>query len=338
MLPFLFGIIFTAVEFAAWLLFREQAPDQLRQATSTLGNMTAAGVLLHAAAALGIATCALLQPRHRFGSRVALAIFCLIIAAVLPLAGVAVAATLLFILGRPSQDQRRPEEDYVFGNPEAIAARRETRQPQPELRPMVEACRLLPQAELARMIQGMRGLQPVPDVLPLLQRYSNDPQAALQFAAQGVMISRMEDLEIHLKNLKAHLVTDPANKDTHIAAAEVLMAMVEWIPAGDATAGIYAAEAVAHLREAERAGARGIHIGELRARAALLTGDPGTALETATYLRSLSADPTAPTLLEIEALCAAGRWQAAAALAGDLRGIPPHATESIAFLTQPAIA
>ncbi len=324
------------MEVAAWLLFRDEAPPGLRDATASLGNVTAAGLFLHCCSALGMAGCALMQPGHRFGSRFALAVFCGIIAAVLPLAGVPAAGALLYLLGRPTHDQRRPEEDYVFGNPEATAARRETRQRHPELRPLVEACRALPQKDLARMIQGLRGLQPVADVVPLLQRYTNDEQAALQFAAQGVITSRVEDLEIQLKAHEEFLTTNPDHPDAHISAAEILMALMDWVPAGDATGGVYAAEAVDHLREAERAGARGQHIGLLRAAAALRAGDPHTALEIAAHLRTLSDDQAAAALIEIEALCSAGRWQMAAAAAGQLRSVPARAAESIAFLTQPA--
>ena len=226
--PSLLILVLFAVEAWAWGQFRAGATDEARQA---LALWTHFGVALFVAV---LASWVL--PQITLPTRLTLVVLCFILAAVLPLGGVLLVLALSWILSTPAAGGERAEDRYIFGNPMAIAARRESRRPDPELMPLGEVMRSFSNLELEKMIHGLRHLHPSRLTLHFLRRFQNDPASNLQFASQGVMTANLERLESQLKTVSARLHADSCNAASQLAAAEILLELAAWTPDGDATA------------------------------------------------------------------------------------------------------
>jgi hypothetical protein len=241
LLPFILILALFVVEAWAWQQFRSgsTATEQQRYALWT-HVIVAAGVAILASLTIGNAN---------LSTRVTLVVLFFIVGVVLPLAGILVVLALGWILSTPAGTGLRPEDSYVFGNPMAIAARRESRQAQPELSPLTEAMRSFSALELEKMIHGLRHLRPSRLTLHFLRRFQTDPASNLQFASQGVITGNLEQLESQLKTVTARIEASPRNIDARLAAAEILLELAAWTPEGDATAQVYLDDVLLHLQE-----------------------------------------------------------------------------------------
>ncbi len=302
LLPFLLILLLFLVEASAWHQFQlgEQTADQ------HLAWWT------HGFVALTVAVIGSFTLRKAsWQTRCTLAAFFFILAVVLPLAGVLLVLALGWILSTPAGTGERPEDRYVFGNPAATAARRESRHGPPELLPLTEAMRAFSAPELEKMIHGLRHLQPARLTRHFLQRFQIDPASHLQFAAQGIITGHLEQLEIQLKTITARLASNPCGIDSQLAAAEILLELADWTPAGDATAQVYQADAERHLQAVLAQQPRHQHALRLQVRALFgledLTAAKSAcaqlaASEPSTILAKMEADlrsgnyPTLPTL------------------------------------------
>lgn len=281
-------------------------------------------MVLHLSIAAAAAVVGATWIRHaRFSTRFTLALFFLIIATVLPAAGVLLVATIACIFASKPGDGLRPEDKYVFGNPPSVAARRESRSKEVELRPLVEAMRSFSPNEIEGMIHGLRHLQPARSVLFFLRRFQIDPQSNLQFAAQGVLTANYERLESQLKTITARLVEKPACVESHLAAAEILLELAAWTPEGDATAAVYLEESLAHLAAVRQADPNESRRLALEARAQLALDNPMP------FIRDGAASDSA--LLNLESAFLAGHFSALPRLASELASAPSGAEETIGF-------
>jgi hypothetical protein len=317
---------FTAMEIAAWVLFRSN-PDMI----------SAPAVAVHCAAACGAALAGCWRLRSvALSARIALALLFLLLAAVLPVAGIPLVAALSAIFASSPGDGLRPEDRYVFGNPSALAARRESRHPAPDLMPLCESMRLAEAPHLQRMVHGLRFLQPKRQTLHFLQRYQSDSQSDLQFAAQGVIAAAVEQLEHQLQAVTRRLEENPLDDDAHTAAAEILLELAEWAPEGDATAGVYRKDALAHLQKIHGQDAdNDARICRLRTDAQLaLRGGPGTSAA-ARLLAKIPGFEDAATLAEAQAAFCRGDWHLLPAAAAKIHAAPADFAEPLAFWAGP---
>ena len=281
------------LETMAWNQFRQHAE------VSTAGTNMA--LMLHCGAALAAAiTGSFWLKKARPSSRVTLSILFFILAVVLPVGGVFIVAALAWILASPAGDGLRPEDSYVFGNPPAIAARHESRDKKVETRTLCEAMRTLNVDELESMIHGIRHLQPRRLVLHFLRRFQIDPQSNLQFASQGVITASMEQLESQLRTITARLTENPADVESHVAAAEVLLDLAAWTPDGDATAQVYREDALHHLSQVQQADPQNQRAWNLAAIAHLGLEEPRGAQ--AAISRLSDSDPTQLLRMQAEFL------------------------------------
>ncbi len=314
-------------EVIAWITFRR------------LGGETgpySSALLLHAGVAAGAALAGSTWLRSAsLATRATLGLFFFTIAAVLPVAGILAVGAFAWIFALPAGDGLRPEDRYEFDNPEAISARRESRNADPELRPLAESMRSLSLAELEHMVHGLKFLSPHRQSLHFLRRFQTDPHSNLQFAAQGVITGAVEGFEAQLKTLAARLKEDPRHVETHLACAEVLMGLASWTPEGDATADVYRQDAMEHLREAQALDPDNARILSLQAQCNLALNKPDTTRVCARRLRGLQGETDFTRLMDLQALFLDGNWAALPPLAAQIQDAPPDFSESLAFWTKP---
>jgi hypothetical protein len=233
----------------------------------------------------------------------------------LPVAGLLAAGGLLFFLTRKPANVSDVDARFVFGNPAEVAARRESRGAAIESRPLVEAMRTLEEDDLGAMIHGMRGMSPPRQSRHLLGKFTDDSQAALQFAAQGIVASHTELHERQIKELKQRIAANPEDHLSRQAAAASLLALGEWLPPGDMTALVYAREAQALVAPvpASRASTA------LRARVAHVLRKPsGIAAEVS-------------PLLAMESAFLAGDFATVRAIAQQVQPVPAGASAIVSF-------
>lgn len=270
-----------------------------------------------------------------FLTRLTLALFCTVIAAAIPVLGILIITALALILRHPSTGGLRPEERFVFGNPEAVAARRESRGPRPILTPFAENFRLMDEDTLCQAILGLKHLGPAASIAPFLRRFQQDPRTSVQFTAQAVLSGTTETLEETARELRARLTTTPDDPETLLALAGTLDQLADWTPPGDTTAAIYRRDAFAVLTKLESHPALQNRVLPLLARLQLASGDPQSSLQTTARWISQSGpgDEAAHAAL-LESLFQQTRWDdlSAAALQSPLQ---PGKAESLAFWTQP---
>jgi hypothetical protein len=267
-------------------------------------------------------------------TRVTLVILFFILAGILPLAGVLVVLALSWVLSTPASTGERPEDRYVFGNPMAVAARRESRKPLPELSSLSEAMRSFSLLELEKMIHGLRYLHPSRLTLHFLRRFQTDPASNLQFASQGVITANLERLESQLKTVTARLATatGPAAIDSHLAVAEILLELAAWTPAGDATAQVYLDDSLKHtdaVLQAQPESQRALHLQAL----AYIALDETIAAE---QRIARLTDPALQDLVlisKMEVELRASKYTHLPSLAKRLKSAPPEVNEVIGFWT-----
>lgn len=328
--------VLAAANTGAWMLVREEAPAALTGALPANAGGMQGGLILHAVTAL-LAAVAGAASVHasRLSTRITLGILFFITGVTLPVLGILAAGALCGILATTSAGGARAEDRYVFGNPEAAGARRENRRAKPETQSLAEAMRFSSASRLADMIQGLRGLEPPRRTLPLLRRFEQDEQASLQFAAQGVISSNVEELEHQLKELRTRADEEPHNPEPRLGAAECALRLVDWTAAGDATAAVFLREASTHLMAAGRLQPESVRLLELRARLELAEENGQAARATAARLRALTADSRAARLLELEAIFLQGDWTALARAAASMDDAPPEYRDSLDFWCAP---
>lgn len=286
----------SAAEAWAWNEFRQHS-----EATISLQNFVLA---LHVGIALVAALAASLWlPHARISTRLTLAVWFFILAVILPVAGVPVVAALAWILASTGGNGLRPEDRYVFGNPPAHSARRESRQRHPELRTLTEAMRSFSAAELENMIQGLRHLQPPRLALHFLRRFQIDRKSNLQFAAQGVITAHLEKLESQLKTISSRLTKNEHDVEARLAAAEILLDLAAWAQEGDATALVFRNDALRHLEAVPADEERATR---LRVIAQLGLRDGAGARNSLAQLQTLTHDPE--TLLAMQTEFIAGNF------------------------------
>lgn len=315
-------IILTAlflIETWAWNQFRQLEPG-------TSGNRDLA-LIVHVTISLASAIAGSLWLRKvRVSTRVTLSVWFFILAVILPVAGVPVVAMLAWILASPAGDGLRPEDRYTFGNPAALAARRESRKPQAELRTLAEAMRSFSALELENMIHGLRHLQPQRLALHFLRRFQIDRKSNLQFAAQGAISSHLETLEAQLKAVSSRLEKDPQNSEAHLAAAEILLDLAAWTQEGDATALVFREDALSHLAKVPAENLRASRLTVLSQIGLKNVGDTCTSL---TRLQSLTGE--SESFLKMQAAFLAGEYALLPQLAADASPAPADYYESIGF-------
>lgn len=312
----LLAALFTA-ECIAWKKFSTNPEGMI-----SLGNPA---LVLH----LIIAGCAAVVGatwirRARFSSRLTLAVFFFIIAGVLPAAGVLIVATIAWIFASEAGDGLRPEDKYVFGNPSSIAARRESRSKDVELRPLSEAMRSFSTKEIESMIHGLRHLHPSRLALFFLRRFQIDPQSNLQFAAQGVITANYERLESQLKTVTARLADHPNSVESHLAAGEILLELAAWTPEGDATATVYLDDALLHLAAVRK-------IDPNEARGILLEAKTQLALDNPSKVFRSNVTSDSARLLNLEAAFLAGNFSALPNIASQVEMVPAEYDETVGF-------
>ncbi len=324
-------LLFAAAGIAAWPAYHDPT-------ATALGSLPIPAALLHLLAATGMALTAAICIPPRSGARLPLAIISFLITLVLPLAGAPLSGLLLLLMRIPPRCRQRPEDHYYFANPLTASTRRETHMPHPELRPLIEAARLLPAAELPRLLRGLHGLTPPRQTIPLLRHYLTDAQAAIQFTAQGVLTGQIEDLELALKKIKDHWTAHPDTPRSAQSlqdAAEILLALLQWTPPGDATAQVYAAEAHALLTALPAAAQQQPHARRLLALASLASGHHPAATALAAALHQQAPHHPQHHLLALEAHVAHGHWASAVAHARTLQHPPANAEEIYHFWATP---
>lgn len=279
--------------------------------------------------AAGVAAAAL--PEATKLTRVTLFVFCLILAGVIPVAGVLITGALALILREPSTGGLRPEERFVFGNPEALAARPGSHSRPPLLVPFANTFRDMEEDTLCQAILGLRNLGPVPAIAPFLRRFQQDPRTAVQFTAQALISGAVEELEETALTLRQRLKENASDPESRLALASVLARLAEWTPPGDATASLYRRDAAALLQEI--AAESNVHHRTLPllAQLQLAEADGPSSMETLTQWAAVAhpADPALHRAL-MEALFHQGRWDDLAAAAHQL---PPSCDESNRFWT-----
>lgn len=269
-------------------------------------------------------------------TRLTLALFCTVIAAAMPVFGVMVIAALAFILRRPSTGGLRPEERFVFGNPEAVAAKRESRGSRPVLTPFAENFRFMDEDTLCQAILGLKHLGPAASIAPFLRRFQQDPRTSVQFTAQAVLSGTTETLEETVRELRARLAATPDDPETLLALAGTLDQLADWTPPGDTTAAIYRRDAFAVLTKLESHHALQNRVLPLLARLQLAAGDPQSSLQTtARWVDQSGPSDEAAHAALLESLFQQSRWDDLSAAARQSAPQPGKA-ESLAFWTQPA--
>lgn len=309
-----------AVDFVNWKQYHHDAHDPLSSEQKVL--------LIHAILALAAATIgSLWLTKARWSTRFTLLSFFFIVALILPTVGTLIVAAMAWVLAMPAGDGLRPEDRYVFGNPPAIAARRETRSKDPELRPLCEAMRSFSAEELESMIHGLRHTNPRHHTLHFLRRFQVDANSNLQFASQGVITSNLEQLESRLKTITERLAASPTNQEAHLDAAEILLDLAEWTPQGDATSLVYLADALEHLRQTQVLQPNNQHSWRLAVEAHLGLDDAPAAMQ------ALAKLPPSETtrLLEMRTEFLAGNYSQLPALATSLANDAPVLHEVLGF-------
>lgn len=266
-------------------------------------------------------------------TRCTLLVFFLILTLTIPVLGILITAALALILRRPATGGMRPEERFVFGNPEATAARRESRDSPPTLTPLAEGFRSMDEDTLCQAILGLKHLGPPRALAPFLQRFQQDPRTAVQFTAQAVLSRATETLEETIRTLRQRLATDPDDSESRLSMADTLEQLTAWTPPGDATTAIRRREATALVTETLTTNpddARALH---LLARLQLAAAHGPAAQSTATHLAHLdfSGNSAAHQAL-LESLFHQERWDDLAAAAQLAPPAPGHA-EPHAFWT-----
>ena len=223
---------------------------------------------------LGAAVGAAALPLVTGMTRATLAVFFLILAAGLPVVGLLMVGALALILRRPSLGGLRPEERFVFGNPQATAARRESLAQPPNLTPLADGIHEMEEETLCRALLGLKNLQPPGAVMPFLQRYQQDPRTAVQFTAQAVLSLATDRLEDTIRSLRERLAHDSEPVETRLALADSLIQLSTWTTPGDATANIRRREAMQLLQSLPAA-----HPRVQRLQAALTQHQPASAAE-----------------------------------------------------------
>ena len=178
-------------------------------------------------------------------TRLTLFLFFLILSVTLPVLGIIMTAALVLVLRRPASGGVRPEERFVFGNPEATAARRESGKSLPALTPLAEGFRSMDEETLCQAILGLKHLSPTRSLAPFLQRFQQDRRTSVQFTAQAVLSSATETLEETIRVLRQRLAINPADSENCLALADTLDQLTSWTPPGDATTAIRRREATA---------------------------------------------------------------------------------------------
>ncbi len=323
-LPSLLILGLFAVEAWAWSQFRSGAHTGSQQSVALWTHVIVASVVALAGS--------LTLERISLASRLTLVILFFLVAGVLPLAGVLVVLALSWILSTPAAAGERPEDRFVFGNPMAVAARRESREPTPELNALTAAMRSFSTLELEKMIHGLRHLHPSHLTLHFLRRFQTDPASNLQFASQGVITANLERLESQLKTITARLTAAPASIASHLAAAEILLELAAWTPSGDATAQVYLDDALKHTGAVLQA--------EPRSRAALqLHALAYIALDETSAAQAVIAKISDPGMQDFALLATmevelrAGQYTNLSSLAHQLQHIPEELNEVIGFWT-----
>ncbi len=287
----------------------------------------------HLIVAVGTAILAsLMIASANLSTRLTLIVLFFIVGAVLPLAGVLVVLALSWILSTPAGTGLRPEDSYVFGNPMATAARRESRHPQPELSPLTEAMRSFSALELEKMIHGLRHLRPSRLTLHFLRRFQTDPTSNLQFASQGVITGNLEQLESQLKTVTARIEASPDNPDARLAAAEILLELAAWTPQGDATAQVYLDDVLMHLQVVllqEPSSQRALH---LRVQALLGLDQSAAVAEPLAKLTDPAYQDDA-LLAAMQADLSSGEYRRLASLAAQVQSPNAAVVETLGFWT-----
>ena len=307
------------IEIWAWNQFRQVDPG-----SSDSRNLA---VIVHVTISVACAIAGSLWLRKvRASTRLTLSVWFFILAVILPVAGVPVVAMLAWILASPAGDGLRPEDRYTFGNPPALAARRESRTPQAELRTLAEAMRSVSALELENMIHGLRHLQPPRLALHFLRRFQIDRKSNLQFAAQGAISSHLETLEAQLKAVSSRLEKDPQNPGAHLAAAEILLDLAAWTQEGDATALVFRTDALTHLSKVPAD-----HPGAARLTVLAQIGLRNVADSCASLGRLQLLTGESESFLKMQAAFLAGEYSLLPQLAADVSHAPADYYESIGF-------
>ena len=292
--------------------------------TNPATSATSANLLiLHAVLALLVALIgAAALPDTNKLTRLTLTIFFFVLALTIPIIGIFITTALVLLLRQPSLGGLRPEERFVFGNPEDISARRESRDPQANLIPLAASFRDMDEDTLCQAILGLKHLGPVRAIAPFLRRFQQDPRTSVQFSAQAVLTGATEALEETLRALRARAAADPRDPETALALASTLDQLADWTPPGDTTAALYRRDAAALLIPLQNHPTLQHRVLPLLARQQLNT-DP-----TAASSSTASPHPAA----HLQSLFQQSRWDDLAAAAQHL--LPPGHAESQAFWTQ----
>ena len=298
--------------------FLSQLPSALTNPANSANLL-----ILHAVLALlaGLIGAAALPDNNKL-TRLTLTIFFFVPALTIPVIGILITTALVLLLRQPSLGGLRPEERFVFGNPEDIAARRESRDPQANLIPLAASFRDMDEDTLCQAILGLKHLGPVRAIAPFLRRFQQDPRTSVQFSAQAVLTGATEAIEETLRALRARAAADPRDPETALALASTLDQLADWTPPGDTTAALYRRDAAALLIPLQNHPTLQHRVLPFLARQQLTT-DP-----TAASSSTASPHPAA----HLQSLFQQSRWDDLAAAAQHL--LPPGHAESQAFWTQ----
>lgn len=324
--------VLAAVE--AWALaFLSGHGDLMGGDVLQIGSREAALGLhgLTGAAAAGLGATAV--PEDRPASRRTLFFFFGILVIFIPGVGLIMVGALALILATPSTGGLRPEERFVFGNPEAQAARRGSRGGQPLLVPLASALRRMEEAQLCQTLLGLQHLGPVQGILPFLLRFQQDPRTRVQFTAQALVSGAVERLEETLSSLRTRLGEFPDDPETRLAMADTLARLAEWSPKGDPGAILCRRDAVSLLDGLSDNPAVQSRSLPLLTRLHLAAADGPAAM--ASWLQWAEKVPTIDPALQQalqEALFYEARWDD---LAGAARQSPPAPGASGQFWTSP---
>jgi hypothetical protein len=266
-------------------------------------------------------------------TRLTLFLFFLVLTLSLPVLGILLTAALALVLRRPATGGVRPEERFVFGNPEAAAARPASPRPFVTLTPLAEGFRSMDEDTLCQAILGLKHLGPPRALAPFLQRFQQDPRTSVQFTAQAVLSSATETLEETIRTLRQRLTADPTDLETRLALADTLEQLTAWTPPGDATTAIRRREATALVTDLLTARPDESRALRLLARLQLAAAHGSAAEETAHRLAhpDPAGDSAAHQAL-LESLFHQARWDDLAA-AARLTPPPPGQAEPHAFWT-----
>jgi|GEM_PF-5979176 len=308
--------------------FLSQLPSSLSHSANSAIPLGLHAALALPASLLGAASLTEATKLTRF----TLGLFFLVLTLTIPVIGILITAALALILRQPSLGGLRPEERFVFGNPEDTAARRESRDPHPNLIPLAARFRDMDEDTLCRAILGLKHLGPVSAIAPFLRRFQQDPRTSVQFSAQAVLTGATEALEETVRTLRARAAADPRDPETALALASTLDQLAGWTPPGDTTAALYRRDATALLLPLQNHPALQHRILPLLA-CQQLTTDPTAALQTTAAAATSDSSPAAH-LAHLQSLFQQARWEDLAAAATQLP-LPPGHAESQAFWTQP---